>query len=127
MLSSQNWQKNTLKQDSILISKRHFDASSNAFIELKNLKKEKGQWQGLVHEKDVSIQFYEWSYKKCQKSDSLSSILIKNKDKEIEINNNLISEYKREVRIQKAGKIASSILVPVVGILGGLLGYYLHQ
>lgn len=114
-------------QNSILISKRHFNAATNAFIELRNLKKQQGLFQEQVHNKDIVIQWYERAYKKCNESDSIQSILIENKNTEIKIKDNQLSDYRFQLRNQKAKTIGLGIALPLGIGVSFVGGFYLAK
>ena len=100
--------------------------ATEALIELKNIKKQQGLYQDVVHNKDVTIQYYERLYKKCSKSDSISTILIANKDEEILKKDIIIYDYKYQNKQQKLKSIGLGITLPVAIALSFLAGWYLH-
>lgn len=101
--------------------------ATEALIELKNLKKVNYVYDERLRNKDITIQYYEKLYNKCNLSDSITTVLLVNKDKEIKIKDNIISDYKYQNGANKAKKIGLGVAVPVVAILSFLLGWYLHQ
>lgn len=125
MLSFQTYSQSIQRQDSIKIHFNQLTKATEALIELKYLKKESGYWQQRLHNKDVSLQFYERGYNKYMLSDSLNSILLVNKNSEIEIKDNSILDLKYQFKKEKRAKIVTAILTPLAAISGFLLGWYL--
>ncbi len=124
---TQNFQQNLFQDSLVKIPYKNLIASNQAFIQLKSFKRELSINQDRLIKKDAVIQYYERLYNKCNKEDSLNSILLLNKDKEIFTLDNLYKEERRERKKEKTGKIISAVLIPIVGIAGGFLGYYLHK
>ena len=124
---SQTFSLNIQKTDSVKIHFNQLVKATEALIELRNIKKQQGLFEERLHKKDVVIAYYERTYKKLNEADSINTILIKNKDKEIEIKDNKILDLKYDNRKQKTGKIISGITVPVVAVLSFLLGFYIHR
>lgn len=118
---------NIQKQDSIKISHLQLVKATEALIELRNLKKQNYVIDERLRNKDVVIKHYENLYRKCNQSDSLGSILIRNKDTEITTLNNLYIEEKRERKIQKIQKIGLSVGLPVAAVLSFILGFYIAK
>lgn len=81
--------------------------------------------QERLHQKDVTIQYLDRAYKKCNESDSLNTMIVKNQE---EINKNLQKQiliHKQEVRKLKLQKIGLGLTTPVVAVLSFLLGWYI--
>jgi len=113
--------------DSVIISHRHFVAATEAFIQLRNLKKINYVCDERIRSKDITIQYYERLYTKCNKSDSINSFLLANKDKEIVIKNNLLSDYKFQLNKQKAKTIGLSIGLPLGIGLSFVGGFFIAK
>jgi len=101
--------------------------ATEALIELRNLKKEKGLWQQRLHTKDIVIQYYEREFPKYRELDSINTILLKNKDREIEIKDNTISELKRNLRLNKAKNIGLGVVLPIGIGLSFTAGFYIAK
>lgn len=113
--------------DSVVISHRHFVAATEAFIQLRNLKKVNYVYDERLRNKDVTIQYYESLYKKCGKADSINSGLLVNKDKEIVIKDNLLSDYRFQLNKQKVKTIGLSIGLPLGVGLSFVGGFFLAK
>lgn len=122
-LSSQNIQR----PDSVKIAYKQLVKATQALIELRNLKKEKGYWQERVRTKDVVIQYYEREFPKYRQLDSINTVLIKNKDREIEIKDNTISELKTNLRLNKAKNIGLGVALPIGIGLSFTAGFYIAK
>ena len=114
---------NTPKQDSIKIAFRQMVKATEALIELRNLKKTQGLCNEQLHKKDIVIAYYERSWDKLNKADSVNTILLKNKDREIQIDSIQIIDLKYALKQQKKDKILSYVVVtPISFLLGTLTG-----
>lgn len=113
--------------DSVVISHRHFVAATEAFIQLRNLKKVNYVYDERIRNKDITIQYYERLYTKCSKSDSITSVLLVNKDKEIVIKDNLLSDYRFQLNKQKAKTIGLSIGLPLGIGLSFVGGFFIAK
>lgn len=113
--------------DSVVISHRHFVAATEAFIQLRNLKKVNYVCDERIRNKDITIQYYESLYTKCNKSDSITSVLLVNKDKEIVIKDNLLSDYRFQLNKQKAKTIGLSIGLPLGIGLSFVGGFFIAK
>lgn len=101
--------------------------ATQALYELRNLKKEKGYWQERVRTKDVVIQYYEREFPKYRQLDSINTVVIKNKDREIEIKDNTISELKTNLRLNKAKNIGLGVALPIGIGLSFTAGFYIAK
>ena len=69
------------------------------------------------------IAYYERSWGKLNKADSINSILLNNKDKELEIDSIRIIDLKYQLKQQKKDKLLSYVVVtPISFLLGTLTG-----
>lgn len=97
--------------------------ATEALIELRNLKKTQGLCNEQLHKKDIVIAYYERSWDKLNKADSVNTILLKNKDREIQIDSIQIIDLKYALKQQKKDKILSYVVVtPISFLLGTLTG-----
>lgn len=124
---TQNYHRSLFQDSLVKIPYKNLVASNQAYLQLKYYKKQSGLVQEQLHNKDVVIQYYERVYKKCNQSDSISTILLKNKNLEINELDILYKQEKRERKIQKTQKIGLAISLPVAAILSFLLGFYLAK
>ena len=113
--------------DSVVISHRHFVAATEAFIQLRNLKKVNYVYDERLRNKDVTIQYYERLYNKCEKSDSINSVLLVNKNEEIGIKDNLLSDYRFQLNKQKVKSVGLSIGLPIGIGLSFVGGFFLAK
>ena len=113
-----------LNIDSVKIPYKNLVSANQAFIELRNLKKINYVYDERLRNKDITISYYEKLYKKCNQSDSITSILLVNKDKEIVIKDNLLSDYRFQLNKQKVKSVGLSIGLPIgigLSFIGGSL------
>ena len=101
--------------------------ATEALIELKNLKKVNYVYDERLRNKDITIQYYERLYNKCEKSDSINSVLLVNKDKEIVIKDNLLSDYRFQLNKQKVKSVGLSIGLPIGIGLSFVGGFFLAK
>ena len=118
--------KNT-KLDSLKISHYQLVKATQALIELKYLKREKGLWQQRIREKDIVISYYEREFPKYRELDSINTEIIKNKDREIELQNNVNLDLKRQLRLNKAKNIGLGVALPIGIGLSFTAGFYLAK
>lgn len=116
-----------LNIDSVKIPYKNLVSANQAFIELRNLKKINYVYDERLRNKDIAISYYEKLYKKCNQSDSITSILLNNKDKEIVIKDNLLSDYRFQLNKQKAKTIGLSIGLPLGIGLSFVGGFFIAK
>ncbi len=119
--------KNTPEQDSVKIHFKQLVSATQAMLELRNLKQIAGLTQEQMHQKDVALQFYERGYNKYMKSDSINTILLKNKDAEINTFDIMYKQEMRERKLETAQKVGLAVSLPVAMVLSFLFGFYLHK
>jgi len=124
---SQVLPKNTSGLDSVLISRKHFNAATNALFELKMYKKQEGTWQQRLHSKDVSIQYYERAYNKYLIKDSLNTILINNKTAQVDTARYMYRIEKEARKQQQRKTLGVGVGLAAVAVLSFFLGFYLHK
>lgn len=116
-----------LNIDSVKIPYKNLVSANQAFIELRNLKKINYVYDERLRNKDITISYYEKLYKKCNQSDSITSILLVNKDKEIVIKDNLLSDYRFQLNKQKVKSVGLSIGLPIGIGLSFVGGFFLAK
>ncbi len=116
-----------LSIDSVKIPYKNLVSANQAFIELRNLKKINYVYDERLRNKDIAISYYEKLYKKCNQSDSITSILLVNKDKEIVIKDNLLSDYRFQLNKQKVKSVGLSIGLPLGIGLSFVGGFFLAK
>jgi len=124
---TQNYHQSLFQDSLVQIPYKNLVASNQAFIQLKGCKGQVGILQTQLHNKDIALEYYERAYKKYTKSDSINTILLKNKDTEITTLDFLYKEEKRERKIEKAQKIGLAIGLPVAVVLSFIAGFYLAK
>lgn len=115
----------SLYEDSIKIPYRYIISTNQAYEKLRYYKSVAGINQERLHQKDVTIQYLERAFNKCTQSDSIKSVLILNKDKELKILDKELLISKQEKRKLKAQKIGVGVSIPVIAVASFLLGWYL--
>ena len=84
-------------------------------------------WQQRRREKDIVISYYEREFPKYRELDSINTEIIKNKDREIELQNNVNLDLKRQLRLNKAKNIGLGVALPIGIGLSFTAGFYLAK
>lgn len=112
--------------DSIKIPYRYLVATNQSLIELKSYK---GNIEGFLNErtrnKDIAIASQQKEIKFLKDKDDKKDLLIQAYQKDSAIVERQLQAFKKAARTERAKKFGIGFSIPVVAVLGFLLGWYL--